>query len=181
VTQVAEAAAAEARWQSGAAADRERQVAGQLAAAQLAQRRAEQQLGELQASIEHVRFDARCTSLDAASDIVLLLCCAQGGMIRVRHVHKAITTLQDHSEAASALQTALADAVAAGAELQRAQQQLRCCRDEAQNARSAGINAQQAADLAVEAAAAARQHDDAAAISASHAHKQASRTSWGRC
>ena len=55
--QVAEAAAAEARWQADAAADRERQLAGQLAAAQSAQRRAEQQLGQLQASIEQVRTE----------------------------------------------------------------------------------------------------------------------------
>ena len=57
VRQVAEAAAAEARRQADAAADRERQVAGQLAAAQSAQRHAEQQLGELQARIEQVRTE----------------------------------------------------------------------------------------------------------------------------
>ena len=56
--QVAEVAAAEARWQADAAADRERQAAGQLAAAQSAQRRAEQQLGELHASIEQVRIES---------------------------------------------------------------------------------------------------------------------------
>jgi hypothetical protein len=57
VTQVAEAAAAEAHWQADAAADRERQAAGQLAAAHSAQRRAEQQLGEIQASIEQVSME----------------------------------------------------------------------------------------------------------------------------
>ena len=86
---------------------------------------------------------------------------------------KRSTPLQDRWEAAAALQASRTDAAAAGAELQRAQQQLQCCREEARVAHSAGSDAQQAANLAVEAAAAARQHDAAAAVSASHAHKQA--------
>jgi hypothetical protein len=90
-------------------------------------------------------------------------------------MQKSPIPLQDRSEAAAALQAARADAAAAGAELQRGQQQLRCCQDEARAAKSAGIDTQQAAGLAVEAAAAARQHDAVAAVSAMHAHKQVSR------
>lgn len=76
------------------------------------------------------------------------------------------------SDADSAVQAARAEAAAAVAELQRTQLQLQDCQQRGQQLQVREAEAQQAAGIAVEAAAVARQHDAAAAVAASHAHKQ---------